>query len=254
MTSHKPYRGVNVLTLMFAALSADLPSNWWLTYHQAQALGGHVNRGEHGLPVVFYQRTPAITETRAGAQDDELLVTTTQWRPVLKVYTVFNVAQCAGITAPEPQPLPWQPVEAAERITEAADIPIRYQGAAAFYQPQADQITMPPRPFFPTVMGFYETLLHELIHATGHVSRLQRPFGPEGSETYAWEELIAELGSAMLSVITGVPAPDFPNIAAYVASWRQRLERDPQALGEAATTAQKAVEWLLAKAGMPLEA
>ena len=156
---------------------------------------------------------------------------------------------------PEDAPqLAWQPVEAAERIVEAAGLPVRYEGVEAYYQPGRDMITIPPRPFFPTVMGFYETLLHELVHATGHESRLARPFGLKGTEAYAWEELIAEMGSAMLSVIVGVPAPDFPNVAAYLDFWRGRMQRDAQAICEAAAAAQKAVEWLLQTAGLELPA
>jgi antirestriction protein ArdC len=249
LNSRRPYRGVNVLTLMTSALTASYPTNWWLTFIQAREQGGHVNKGEHGVPVIFYDRTPAVTTTEYDASG-ELLVTNTHWRPVLKVYTVFNASQCSGIPVPEMPRLAWQPIAAAERITEA--VRVRYKGVEAFYEPQGDVITMPPRPFFNDQIGFYETLLHEFVHATGHESRLNRLFGLRGTETYAWEELIAELGSAMLSVIVGVPAPDYPNVAAYVESWRTRMARDAQAIAEAAAAAQKAVEWLLGKAELPL--
>jgi len=252
LDSRKPYRGVNVLVLMSSALSAGYPANWWLTFNQAKAQGGHVNKGERGYPVVFYQRTPVEPEGEDLAVDQPTKCNA-HWRPILKVYTVFNVAQCSGVAAPvEGLRLTWQPLEAAERIVEAAGLPIHYGGVEAYYRPAADSITVPPRTFFPTVMGFYETLLHELVHATGHESRLARTFGGQGTEAYAWEELIAEMGSAMLSVVVGVPAPDFPNMAAYLHSWRSRMTRDPQAICEAAAAAQKAVEWLLQKAAMAL--
>ena len=251
LDSRKPYRGVNVLTLMTSALTASYPTNWWLTFHQAQERGGHVSKGAHGMPVVFYDRTPAVTTTEYDASG-ELHVTNVRWRPVLKTYTVFNASQCAGIPVPEMPRLAWQPIAAAERITEAVGVPVHYQGVEAFYQPQNDAITLPPRAYFADQIGFYGTLLHELIHATGHESRLHRPFGSFGDAVYAWEELVAELGSAMLAVSVGVPAPDYPNIAAYVDSWRTRMERDAQAIAEAAAAAQKAVEWLLTTAGLPL--
>jgi antirestriction protein ArdC len=251
LDSRKPYRGVNVLTLMTAALGAGHGSNWWLTFNQARQHGGHVDKGAHGLPVVFYDRTPAVTTTEYDAHD-ELHVTTTRWRPVLRIYTVFNVGQCAGIPVPEMPRLAWQPIAAAERITDALGVPVHYQGVEAFYHPQGDAITVPPRAFFDDETGFYGTLLHEAVHATAHESRLHRPFGAWGSEAYAWEELVAEMGSAMLSVIVGVPAPDYPNVAAYIEAWRTRMERDAQAIAEAAAAAQKAVEWLLTAADLPL--
>jgi len=254
LDSRKPHRGVNVLVLMSSALSAGYPANWWLTFNQARERGGHVNRGEHGYPVLFYRKMlldadgEPFEEVEAGAS-----TTGMKWRPVLKTFTVFNVAQCSGLETPTGAPqLGWQPVEAAERITETMRVPVRYSGAEAFYQPARDLITMPPRNCFDSATGFYGTLLHELVHATGHESRLARPFGLRGTEAYAWEELIAEMGSAMLSAIVDIPSPDFANTASYVDHWRQRMQRDVRAVCEAAAAAQKAVEWLLEKAGLEL--
>lgn len=255
LDSRKPYRGVNILMLMSSALAAGYPANWWLTFQQAKEHGGHVNRGEHGYPIIFYRKLlldadgESVAEVEAGAS-----ATGMKWRPVLKTFTVFNVAQCAGVPVPEPEapPLSVEPVAAAEQIVEAIGVPVRYQGVKAFYEPQRDLITLPPRTTFESTQGFYRTLLHELVHATGHQKRLGRPYGRFGSEVYAWEELIAEMGSAMLAVITGVPCPDFPNIAAYIDSWRARLVSDARAICEAAAAAQKAVECLLTAAGLPL--
>ncbi len=247
LVSRKAYRGVNVLTLMTGALGGGYPSNWWLTYKQATDLDGHVNKGEHGLTVMFYKR---VVEGEPAEDAEE--AANDRWRSVLKTFTVFNVGQCFGLSIPETPRRQWDPVQTAEQIAEAANIPITYEGARAFYRPTADSITLPPRPAFATPEGFYGTLLHELVHATGHASRLARPYGVFGDAVYAWEELIAELGSAMLSVIVGVPAPDFPNMANYLAFWRTRMQGDAHAIAEAAAAAQKAVEWLLTIAGLPL--
>jgi len=255
LESKRVYRGVNVLTLMSSALASGYDANWWLTFNQAKTLGGHINKGEHGYPVVFYKRVPLDGDGKEDDADEETASASVgRWRSVLKVFTVFNVSQCSGITAPAAPKLAWQPLAVAEQIAEAVSLPIRYEGVSAYYDPKQDRITLPPRNLFDSAIGFYETLLHELVHATGHTSRLDRPFGAQGSEAYAWEELVAEMGSAMLAVITGVPAPDFPNFASYVDCWRKRMQRDPQAICEAAASAQKAVEWLLNKAGLPLPA
>ncbi len=146
------------------------------------------------------------------------------------------------------------PVDMTERIIEAAGVPVRYQSNEAFYQPRRDLITLPPRASFSSANGFYGTLLHQLVHATGHQDRLSRGYGQFGDEAYAWEELIAEMGSAMLAVITGVPCPDLPNIAAYVHLWQRRLQSDERAIAQAAAGAQKAAEWRLGAAGIPLPA
>jgi antirestriction protein ArdC len=252
LDSQKPYRGINVLVLMSSALSAGYPSNWWVTFNQAKELGGHINQGEHGFPIVFYQRAPSEPEEeRAGGEHVRLAA---HGRAVLKVYTVFNVAQCSDLTAPVAPTLTWQPVEAAEMIVATSEVPLHFTGDSAYYSPAMDAITLPPRAFFEDATGYYGTLMHEFVHSTGHQSRLDRKFGKFGSADYAWEELTAEMGSAMLSVITGVPCPDFPNMAAYLDHWRVRMHRDPQAIGEAASAAQRAVEWLLQKAGIPLPA
>ncbi len=257
LESGKSYRGINVLVLMSAALGAGYDANWWVTYNQAKERGGHVNKGEHGYPILFYKKLlldaddEPVSEVEAGESGAGM-----KWRPILKTFTVFNVTQCSGVAAPAPAgpPVAIDPVATAERIVEAAGIPVRYEGVKAFYQPQRDLITLPPRTFFDSASGFYGTLLHELVHSTGHQSRLGRPYGHFGSEVYAWEELIAEMGSAMLAVITGVPSPDFPNIAAYIDSWRAKLGSDARAICEAAAAAQRAVEWLLKAADLPLPA
>ena len=229
------------------ALGTGFSHNWWLTFNQAKTLGGHVNRDERGCPVLFYQRVlvgeaaPPADRVASGTPEDER-----QYRPMLKVYTVFNAAQCSGLDLPAAPAVAWDPIQAAERIVEAVGLPIRYMGDQAFYQPQRDMITLPPRASFASPAVLYGTLLHELVHATGHEGRLARPFDTFGGSVYAWEELIAELGSAMLAVIVGVHSPNFPNIAAYVASWRKCMQRDTTAIAKAAAAAQKAVDWLQA--------
>src|SRR5512135_3452088 len=118
LISRKPYRGVNVLTLMSGALAAGYGTNWWLTFKQAQELGGFVRRGEHGLPVVFYKRVAEGVTAYGTDKEDE--APDVRWHSVLKTFTVFNVSQCADISVPQPPRMTWQPLEAAEQIVEAA--------------------------------------------------------------------------------------------------------------------------------------
>lgn len=250
LESRKVYHGINTLSLMATALDAGYSTNWWTTLRQANLLGGRIKAGQHGVPVLFYSRQP---EPSPDEDSKNCPVEATACTHILRVFTVFNIEQTTGLELPLEKPGPTcEPVELADQIVKATHIPVRYFGSEAYYEPTRDLITLPPHRCFHSVSEYYGTLLHETTHGTGHQSRLDRPFGPRGSDAYCWEELVGELGSAMLSVMTGVPSPNIANMAAYVDSWRTRMQRDARAICEAAATAQRAVEWLLTTAGLPL--
>jgi len=122
----------------------------------------------------------------------------------------------------------------------------------AFYRPSTDSVTMPPRSAFERTEGYYSTLFHELTHATGHAKRLARPgfdknhASPFGSEPYAREELVAELGAAFLCGEAGLE-PDISNSAAYIDHWRQQLSRDSRLVITAAQQAQRAADFILGR-------
>lgn len=122
--------------------------------------------------------------------------------PFLKRFTVFNVAQCEGLRpglAPEPVPLPEREiVPVAESVIAASGVDFRIGGARAFYAPGEDFVAVPPQPAFFHQINYYRTALHELTHATGHPSRLDRKLvNAFGSKDYAREELVAEMALAV---------------------------------------------------------
>lgn len=238
----RPYRGVNVFLLW----STPFSSPFWLTFKQARALGGTVRKGEKGSPIVFYkqlgkeeQKEEAVEKTRSSF--------------VLASYTVFNVEQCDGLTLPEVLPSTEPDVLEQDATCEALVNAWQNRPAMAltgdkerraYYCPATDTVHMPARFRFPEPALYYSTLFHELVHSTGHESRLKRAFGEKfGDELYSKEELIAETGAAFLCALAGIVNEHTErNTAAYISQWMERLRKDNRLIVQAAAAAQKAVD------------
>ena len=241
----RPYRGINAFIL--TSLPFEVPI--YLTYRQAAAMGGNVRKGSKGFPVLFWKLLELTEETAREADDVGLKI------PMARFYTVFNVAQTEGVTLPEALASPaetvaFNAIEDAERLV--AGMPqcpsIEHGYTKAFYRPSEDVIGMPSVPAFDSLEEYYSTLLHELVHSTGHVSRLNRKeiSAPDYTDAHAYsrEELVAELGSALLCAQVGVDNVR-ENQAAYLRSWHERLQKDPAILVMAAAKAQKAADFIL---------
>ena len=236
LATGKPYSGINVLMLWSAGLSHGYTSPYWLTYKQAADRGGQVRKGEHGTACVFYKPWES-TDTNADTGETEIVK-----GAVLKSFRVFNLDQIDGIEAPTPAPREaFQAIEDAERILQASPAPIKTGGAQACYIPSRDEIHVPAREAFINPEAFYSIALHEMTHSTGHASRLGRDFsGRFGTEAYAFEELIAELGGAFLNADLGILNATLPDHADYLASWIKILKGDKKAILTAAAQASKA--------------
>ncbi|HEU4961968.1 MAG TPA: zincin-like metallopeptidase domain-containing protein [Sphingomonas sp.] len=242
----RTYSGINVLILWGAVIEHGWPSQSWLTFKQALETGGAVRKGERGTPVVYADRfTPEAEKQRARDTGDDPRAIL-----FLKRFTVFNVAQCEGLRpglAADPAPLPErQIVPVAESVIAASGVDFRIGGDRAFYVPSTDHVQVPPQPAFFEQINYYRTCLHELTHATGHRSRLDRDLtNPFGSKDYAREELVAEMGSAFLCAALGIT----PTVrhADYLASWLDVLREDSRAIFRAASAASKAADWLLTR-------
>ena len=232
----KPYSGINIIMLWGAAMQRGYTSPYWLTYKQAEAMGGQVRKGERSELCLYYKPWES-TETNSDTGEDE-----TKRGAVLKSFRVFNLDQIDGIQAPAKEERPaFQALEDAERILQASPAPIREGGAQAFYRPATDTIHLPDRADFINSEAFYSTALHEMTHSTGHKSRLDRDFsGRFGTEAYAFEELVAELGSAFLNADLGIIGSTLQDHADYLASWVRILRNDKRAILTAAAAASKA--------------
>jgi antirestriction protein ArdC len=244
LISKKPYRGINVFLLM--AMSYESPH--WLTFRQAIQLGGNVKKGEKSCPVVFWKRMKNEDE-----ESDE-----PKKAPLLRLYHVFNTAQCEGLKdAPgEIQMLVTKP---AEIVAGMPQPPVVKHGMAqAFYSPHEDCVGMPERERFDGEAGYFATLFHELVHATGHEKRLKRASIAErngfGSDPYCKEELIAELGSAFLCGYAGIVDRTIDNSAAYLEGWLKRFQNDRTLIVSAAAQAQKAADFILSRTFVESEA
>ncbi|RWJ31992.1 zincin-like metallopeptidase domain-containing protein [Mesorhizobium sp.] len=239
------YSGINVLLLWGAVVEHGFPSQSWLTFRQALALGGNVMKGEHGTTIVYADRFVPDDEKRRAAEAGEEAAAI----PFLKRYTVFNAAQCEGLPddvaiAAQPPP-PGQIEPQVEALIKATGITFRIGGDRALYVPAEDYVRVPPPAAYFEPINWHRTALHELGHATGHASRLGRDLGGSfGTRKYAFEELVAEMNAAFCCASLGI----VPTVrhADYLASWLEVLREDNRAIVRAASQASKAADWLLA--------
>lgn len=249
LSTGKPYRGVNVFTLWFESMVKGYTSQYWGTYRQVSERGGQVRKGEKSTEVVFWKIIDK-TETVNGEAKVKKI-------PLLRLFHVFNTEQCDWA---EDARLPEivEPAEAADPIEGAQALVADYLthgpslghgGNRAFYRPAADHVQMPQFADFDSPEAYYSTLYHELTHSTGHDSRLKRDgiregsFGAFGDKVYSNEELIAEMGAAILCAVAGIEqAATLDNSASYLAHWLQALKADSSLIIRAASAAQKAVD------------
>ena len=237
--SKKAYRGINaILTNM-----AGFGSPYWLTYKQASAMGGQVRKGEKGTPIVFWAKQESDDPSRKD-------------RFIIRYYTAFNLEQIDGINAPKVERVnnEFESIASCDRIVAGfKTMPkLSHGGNQAFYRPASDEIWMPNKSDFKSSAGYYGTLFHEMAHATGHESRLNREAFKQivrfGSHEYSKEELVAEMTSAFLCAESGIDSPDMiGNSASYLQSWIRALKGDKTLALQAAGQAQKAADFILGR-------
>ncbi|MGZ8214515.1 MAG: ArdC family protein [Methylosarcina sp.] len=241
-----PYSGINVMMLWSEAMDKGYNAPIWMTFRQAQELGGHVRKGEHGSLVVYAN---TITKTEQNEETGEDLEHTI---PFMKGYTVFNVEQIEGLPSHYYAMAEAPALTVEERDAEleaffaATKADIRHGGNRAFYSKEPDYVQMPQFEFFESPESYYATLGHEMTHWTRHPSRLDRDLGRKswGDKGYAMEELVAELGSAYLCADLGITPEVREDHSAYIASWLTVLKNDKRAIFTAAAHAQRAADFL----------
>ncbi len=251
LASGRPYRGVNVFLLAFAAFERGYASPNWVTFNQAREAGGCVRKGEKSSMVVFWK----VYDTADRKTGEPTRV------PVLRYYNVFNVGQCDGLADPEAAAAApatdVQPVDAADAILAGFEgkPPIEVAGTRAFYRPATDTVTMPGSARFASTEAYYATLFHELAHSTGHPSRLHRETvadpQPFGTADYGKEELVAEMAAAFLCSAAGLGPATIDNQAAYLGGWLKQIRGDKRLVVTAAGAAQRAADWILGHRDQP---
>lgn len=249
--SGKNYQGINMLVL--AAVSVKHTTNRWLTFKQAQTLGGSIRKGAKSMPVAFWN----FAEKKD--KDGKVVVNSKGEKekiPFLKFYNVFNLDQTEGIE----YEIPKIELNENEKIASCEKIASSYFDKEkvklqndsisnrAYYSLIDDEIVMPLIGQFKNSESYYATLFHEMIHSTGNAKRLDRGLlgNPFGSKEYAQEELIAELGGIFLCAHAGIKNDNLQNnSASYLASWLSVCKEEPKHIIKAASSAQKAVELIL---------
>jgi len=238
--TNRPYSGCNVI-LLWLARDRGWPTPRFLTFKQAIEAGGNVRKGEHGTKVIFVKQL----QIKEGESEDAV----TRLIPLLKEYTVFNVAQCDdlpdGIRGGKPMRVrnPDTRDALADEFLHSTGTDIREGSGEAYYAPARDFISMPAFAAFKGADHFYNVAFHELTHWTGHKSRLDRDLKNRfGSRAYAAEELVAELGAAFLSAEFGFDG-DMRH-AGYISTWIDLLKSDKRAFFAAASKAQAAADYL----------
>jgi antirestriction protein ArdC len=249
LISGKEYRGINP----FLLASQGYGSRYWVTFNQANKLGGHIRKGEKSSIVTFWNiGEEKIVKNSAGIERKS--------KPILlRYYSVFNVEQTEGIAdklglgnaGPRVSS-----IEGCEAIVKGMpNAPAMQQSDRAWYRPSTDSVGMPSRSLFNSSEEYYSTLFHELTHSTGHSSRVGREgieqLNTFGSESYSKEELIAEMGAAMLCGVTGIAPATIENSASYLQSWINRLRGDCKLVISAASAAQKAADYIQDKSAAP---
>jgi len=231
------YRGVNHFWLGMQPYA--LPH--YVTFKQAQALGGTVKADQKGTPVVYWN-----VHRKETTGDNGESVTSAY--AFIKHYYVFNVEQCEGLNLPdmpEPPQVDWNSCDQADAIVSRLNLSggLTHAGDSAYFRPSSDAIVMPAMAAFDSRENYYATLLHESVHASGHDSRLKRITPARfGSEEYAFEELVAELGAAMLCAHCGIDG-DLRH-AGYIESWLKALRNDKKFILSASAKAQQAMDYL----------
>lgn len=253
LATGKPYGGVNTVLLALAGYS----SPYWATFKAIKALGGNIKAGSQSEMAVFFKWIVLEdVDPVTGVKEKKKV-------PMLRGFRVFNLEQAENIPAdkvpadayPTLEPVDWDPVQKAEALlSEAFEAdrvpPVQHDGGGrAFYSPGTDSVHLPARDRFETAGGYYGVAFHELGHATGHSSRLDRGLDTKptgfGSKSYSREELVAELTATFLCGETGLDSSEIlNNSASYIDSWRRKLSKDKKLIVTASAQAQKSANWI----------
>jgi antirestriction protein ArdC len=242
------YTGINTLFLWAMGDAMGYSSRYWMTYRQAEALGGHVRKGETSSLSVYYSQISKTEQDRVTGEDQTRAVR------FLKAYNVFNADQIDGLPA-HYYPVLAPPEDRPDSVHRAAidaffatlPIDVRHGGNAAFFSPAGDYIQMPPREAFHSDDHYASTLGHEAVHWSGGKTRLERTFGKRfGDKAYAFEELVASIGQCLICADLGLPGELHDNHASYISHWLDILKGDSSAIIHAAAKAEQAFSYLKA--------
>lgn len=241
LVSKNNYNGINVLLLWGSALRQGFSSNVWASYKQWSEKGCQVKKGSKSTMITFWKSYEKTVVQADGTTEDET-------RIVPRYYNVFNADQVEGYDAPtvDATETSLERIQRIDQVIINTGANIVYGGNRACYIPSMDQIALPNFQDFTSVEGFYSTAFHELAHWTGSKTRLDRDLsGRFGDESYAMEELVAELSAAFTCANLGITSETRQDHAKYIKSWLKVLKNDKKAISAAASKASKATDFIM---------
>lgn len=221
----------------------------WLTWKQIQDCGGKLKKGAKAGMVVYYGKFVAKEEKADGTVEEKEI-------PVLKYYNVFHLSDCTGIESKIENDVhtTTRPIDAAENIINgyltSEDAPRFHNDQPsnrACYTPSTDTVVVPMISQYDIAEEYYSTTFHELTHSTMKESRCNRRAENERAVFgYSREELVAELGAAMLCTVSGLDNEKaFKNSVAYLQGWLKALKNDSKMMVWAASRAEKAARYIM---------
>ena len=251
--TRKPYSLINQWLLM--------EPGEYLTFKQVVAAHGKIRKGAKARFVVFFTHVPI------EKKDERTGETEIATYPFLRYYNVFHIKDTEGIASKIEATVPDAPVadlpvcaeaDAAIDAYVASQNGLRFindkESDRAYYSPAEDKVVVPMRSQFNEMAEYYSTAFHELTHSTLIESRCNRRTAGAvafyGSREYSREELVAEMGAAMLCSNFKVDTEKaFRNSVGYLQGWAGKLKNDPRAIVVAAGKAEKAVRYILGERG-----
>ncbi len=252
-TTKKPYRNSNVWTLLFAMSKNGWTSNQFVTWNQAcqhaglkrdknkrwikeEGKGIKKEEATNYTKILFFKSDVKENKETGKKEKTGFWIT----------YNVYNLDQTEGLdhlveTVEVPDKA--TTIENVQEFIDNCQANIKFGGDQAFYRPSEDYIQMPNMDRFNDSYGYYSTMLHELVHWTKKEGRSPRPQSSNRSE-YAFEELVAETGSALLCVMLGIENEPRPDHAKYLNSWIKAIKDNPKVIQQAFSQSQKAIDYL----------
>lgn len=253
------YGGMNLMLLWEECIKHNYSKNHWATLKQWRKLSGTVRKGEKARRIVVLIHRKNEQEAQLSLHPDIAPDGSKSSVVFIKHIPVYNIDQVNGLNLDQPGLFPDETYGTAgiDELVKKSGAAIRHGGDHAFYRPSEDFIQMPYKASFhesnysSAIEGYYTTLLHELIHWTGHESRCNRQkFAVFGSEMYAFEELVAELGCAMLSSHFQQRIEPRAEHAQYISYWLKVLKHDFNYFYQAQNQALNAISWLFSHTGI----
>lgn len=250
----RAYRGANAVLMALACMANGWEHPIFLTFKQVQACGGKVIKGSKSNIVLF--ATKLVPKKYKGREHE---CPASEKKFMMRYYRVFNVAQCEGITLPQTEGNDNALIGSCADLVDCMPLcpEIIHGGDKACYRPATDKVNMPRMEAFDSSEAYYSTLFHELTHSTGHATRLDRKDAFTdgfGSDPYAFEELVAELGASFLCGHADIYQTTKEESASYLNNWLSKLKGDKKFFFRAAAQAQKACDYILGNVKIEAEA